>query len=393
MTNLPIQKSQEMGAMNHCKYYPQCGGCIYREQEKEAYRKEKYASFHRTMSHINQKTLEFGEPRFIADGLRRRATLNFSYLKKQFVMGFNEAKSHSIINCEKCLLLTDKLNKNLSNIALLTRSICEEPYSVKKGKKLIRQGVTGGDVSLCDADNGIDVLFEMSFEAELNHRLIISELVSSMDDIIRISWHTPQMKVPETLFEKTRPIINNSGIKVYIPAGTFLQASKEGEQALIELVLKYIGNRTGRIADLFCGVGTFSYPLSQNKKNKILSIDSSVELLDGFKQSINANQITNVSIEAKNLFKYPLDEKELENIDIVVIDPPRAGASAQITKIAQSLNGPQVVVAVSCNPKTFVNDANILIDSGYTLKEITMVDQFIYSPHTELVALFEKETR
>ena len=157
--------------------------------------------------------------------------------------------------------------------------------------------------------------------------------------------------------------------------------------------MKYIGEPKGQIADLFCGIGTFSYPLCRNMGNKILAIDSSKELLEGFKQSANRNQISNIKIETRNLFKYPLDEQELSQFDIVVFDPPRAGAAAQTEKIATSKNSPQKVVAVSCNPRTFVNDANTLITGGYTLKEITMVDQFIYSGHTELVALFEKERK
>ena len=157
--------------------------------------------------------------------------------------------------------------------------------------------------------------------------------------------------------------------------------------------MKYIGEHKGRIADLFCGIGTFSYPLCRNQDNKITAIDSSPELLEGFKQSVNRNQIKNVKIEARNLFKYPLDEQELSQLDIVVFDPPRDGAATQVKNLADCSNAPQIVVAVSCNPHTFVNDANTLIDGGYTLKEITMVDQFIYSGHTELVALFEKERK
>lgn len=377
--------------MSHCSYYPQCGGCPCRDLDEEAYQKEKYASFCRIISHIKQNKITYGDSVFISDGTRRRATLVFSYIKKQLVFGFNKQQSHDIVDCRQCALLTEKLNQNLPNIRKLVEEICSEPYTIKKGKKILKQGVTGGDLAICEADNGIDILFEMDFEPELAHRMIISEQVSQMEDIIRVSWHTPRMLKPETMLEKTSPIINNSGVKVYIPTGTFLQASKAGEKALIDLVLKYVGNHTGNIADLFCGIGTFSYPLAQNKENKVLSVDSSAELLAGFKQSVNRNQIPNIKIEAKNLFKYPLDEQELKNIDVVVFDPPRAGAVAQVQKIAQCAQGPKIVVAVSCNPHTFVNDANTLIEGGYTLKEITMVDQFVYSSHTELVALFEKE--
>ena len=88
-------------------------------------------------------------------------------------------------------------------------------------------------------------------------------------------------------------------------------------------------------------------------------MDSSEELLAGFKRSVNRNQINNIKIEARNLFKYPLEEQELSQLDIVVFDRPRAGAAAQTAKLASCPNGPKIVVAVSCNPHTFVNDSDL----------------------------------
>ena len=374
-----------------CAHFPSCGGCLNRNLSEEEYRSQKTEHFANILKAVNQNQILQAEPIFIADETRRRATMTFSCKKKQIQFGFNAAQTHDIVDIKNCPLLTPRLNNQLGNIRKLLQELCSEPFTIKKGKKTIKQGLTEGDVSLCEADNGMDVLLDLPFLPELNHRLIISEQISKCDDVIRVSWRTKPTAQPETILEKSRPYIINSGINVYISAGTFLQASRAGEQALINLVTKYIGNREGKIADLFCGIGTFSYPLSKNKNNKILAIDSSAELLQGFQTSINRNQITNIQIKDRNLFKYPLDERELADFDIIIFDPPRAGAAAQVEQIAKAGKQPAVVVAVSCNPHTFVNDANKLINGGYTLKEITMVDQFIYSGHTELVALFEKE--
>lgn len=376
--------------MQECPLFPQCGGCQYRNMEEEAYRRQKQEVFTKTIAQIRQQP-HIAEPVFISEGTRRRAAMAFSYIKKQFKMGFNLNKSHEITDCRSCNLLTPKINDNLANIRELLQKLCEEPFESRKGKKVLRQTITQGDVLLCHADNGIDMLLEIPCAPNLNHRMIIAELVNSYPDIIRVSWRINATSPSETILEKTAPFILNSGVKVYIAAGTFLQASAEGEKALINLVNKYMQGKTGNIADLFCGIGTFSYSLSQNKNNKILAVDSTKELLEGFKTSLNRNQISNVRIETRNLFKYPLDEQELSNFDIIIFDPPRAGASAQVEKIAKAQKQPSVVIAVSCNPHTFINDANKLIDGGYTLKEVTMVDQFVYSGHTELVALFEKE--
>ena len=103
--------------------------------------------------------------------------------------------------------------------------------------------------------------------------------------------------------------------------------------------------------------------------------------------------IPNIEILNRNLFKYPLAGKELYGFSAIVFDPPRAGAKEQVTAISvlPSEEKPQKIIAISCNPHSFVRDANILISGGYELVSVTMVDQFIYSRHSELVALFEKE--
>ncbi|MBR1605295.1 MAG: class I SAM-dependent RNA methyltransferase [Alphaproteobacteria bacterium] len=378
--------------MSHnCLNFPACGGCLYRDLSPEQYCNQKKERFSNILKAINQSEIVQSDPIFIADATRRRATFTFSYHKKQLKFGFNAAQSHDIVDIKKCLLLTPRLNNNLCYIRKLITELCQEPFTVKQGKKLLKQSLTAGDVSLCDAENGIDILFDIPYAPELNHRLLISEQINSCSDIIRVSWRTKSSEQPETILEKSRPYIINSGINVYISAGTFLQASVAGEQALINQVMKYIGTENGMIADLFCGIGTFSYPLSKDKNNKILAIDSSVELLQGFQTSVNRNQITNIQIKTRNLFKYPLDEQEIANCDIMIFDPPRAGAAAQVKQVATASQQPPVVIAVSCNPHTFVNDANTLISGGYTIKDITMVDQFVYSGHTELVALFKKE--
>ncbi len=375
--------------MRICQLSENCGGCVLRNLNDEQYKAYKESTARKILSHIEQKEIIFGESIYIPEGTRRRASMAFNYSKKHLKMGFNVSQSHEIIDCSECALLTDKLNNNLKNIRILIEGLCVESFSVKKGKKFISQYINEGEVACCEADNGIDILISVPFEPELNHRMIICEQINQCPDIIRVSWQKSKTTNVETIIEKSRPLIKNSGVDVYIPAGTFLQASQAGEQALINCVLNYIGDRKGKIADLFCGVGTFTYPLAQIKGNQILAVDLSAALLEGFRHSVNKNQLMNIQIEAKNLFKYPLDTEELSKLDIVVFDPPRAGAAAQTAQLAKSKV--PIVVAVSCNPYTFVNDANTLISGGYVLKEVTMIDQFVYSKHTELVALFEKE--
>jgi len=378
---------------NVCSLSEICGGCSFRNLQPEEYRRQKLQKIKGILSGINLPEIQYGEPVFIGDGTRRRTTMAFHCRKGRLTLGFNAARSKEVLNCSDCLLLTPEIRRALPQIGSLLSSLCAEPYRVKKkGKKPEAVYISAGDVSVTSAANGLDIVLEMSEKPDLGHRMIICEAAAASKDIIRVSWRCRSDEEPEPIIEKVKPVINIAGRQVYIPAGTFLQPSVEGETALILLVLKYLGETRGRIADLFCGVGTFSYPLSGIGGTRIYAVDSSASLLGGFRQSVNKNMISNIEIAAKNLFKYPLDNAELKGFKAVVFDPPRAGAEAQVRQFAllPEADRPEKIIAVSCNPHSFVRDANILIAGGYRLQEVTIVDQFVYSDHSELVALFTK---
>ncbi len=379
--------------MEACSYAEICGGCLYRREAPEDYQERKEEAFRRVMAGLKKQPEQYGNPVFIPDGTRRRASLAFRRHKGKLVLGFNMRKSAEIVDIQKCCLLTPQLNAVLLEVRDLLTELCSLPFSEKKGRKIQQTFLTAGDVWLCQADNGIDLVLEFDSELDLSRRMVIFEKAQNSKKIIRISHRRRNNETPEPVVEKFPPLVDIAGVNVYIPAGCFMQASGEAERTLIGLVLKYLGNTEGNIADLFCGMGTFSYPLSRNIRNKITAVDSSAELLNAFAKSIHKNMIPNIEIKNKNLFKYPLDENELKNFTAIVFDPPRAGASAQVAKMAALplAARPQKIIAVSCNPESFVNDANILLEGGYCLKEITMVDQFIYSNHMELVALFSKQ--
>lgn len=374
-----------------CKYQHVCGGCPLRCLSEDEYRSRKIAQFNNSLRAIKQENIPEGQPIFVNDGMRRRAELAFQYRKNKIIMGFNGAQSHDIIDIDTCMSLTIGINSVLPKIREFLEAFCSIRQSKKIKNKFISTGICCGDIFITQADNGIDILLKTTEPVGMEHRLEIGDFANRNDEIIRISVSVNNA-YPETITEKIKPYVKMGERQVFIPSGTFLQASSDGQQALIDTVMRYIDNGSGNIADLFCGVGTFSYPLSQNIKNKITAVDSSGELLDGFKQTVNKLMIPNIKIIKKNLFKYPLDAVELKEFDIIVFDPPRAGAKAQTAQITvmPDEDKPQKIVAVSCNPHTFVNDANTLISGGYRVKEVTMVDQFVYAEHFELVALFEK---
>lgn len=378
--------------MSQCPYQELCGGCSFRHLAQEQYQELKIQKVKNILQGLKEQNYTFLPPIFIDDSQRRRASLAFSFKKGSLTLGFNKEQSSELIDIASCCLLSKSLNQILPSLKEVLLQLCMvKTPQYKKNKIIGYNNISKGDVWLTQADNGIDIVLEFEGEINLEYRMIISEFALNNDSVIRVSHRKNDMSMAETLVEKIKPYIKIADYEVYIPAGTFLQASKEAESKMIALVEKYIGDTNGKIADLFCGVGTFSYPLSRNPNNKILSVDASKALLEGFQTSVNKNMIPNIQIQTKNLFKYPLDEQELSGFEAIVFDPPRAGAEEQVKKIIQiKENAPKKIVAISCNPHSFIKDANILTDGGYKLKEVTMVDQFVYSSHTELVAYFEK---
>lgn len=375
-----------------CAFHPNCGGCPKRDLSLEQYRVQKEQSVRNMLEQkLGDLSDCFEPPVFLPDGLRRRAAFAFEMKNNHLMLGFNKNKSHIIENLENCMMLHPKINHSLSVFRDFLEAFCKiSSFTKGKGKKISEQKISKGDFLVLAADNGLDVVLEASTSLLLEHRMEISDFVNRCPDVIRFSFRLNHQFEAETIVQKNRPYVMMGEAPVFVAAGDFLQPSKEGENALSALVSKYVGNEVKTVADLFCGIGTFSYRLAQKTKAQIFACDISRSLLEEFRRSVNQQMMTNIQVEEKNLFQYPLTAKELEKFEAVVLDPPRAGAKAQIKEIGQCLK-PLRIVYVSCAPQSFVSDALILKQGGYKLQNITLVDQFVYSAHSELVSLWTNE--
>ena len=173
---------------------------------------------------------------------------------------------------------------------------------------------------------------------------------------------------------------------VPLPAGGFLQAVPEAEAAMVSRAVEAVRGAK-KIADLFCGAGTFTFPLATVAP--VIAADASKAGIDALKAGVgSAKGMKAITAEARDLFRRPLTPFDLKGCDAIVFDPPRAGAIEQTAQIAGTKAG--VVVGVSCNPQTFARDARVLIDAGFRLERVTPVDQFLWSAHVELVGIFRR---
>ena len=152
---------------------------------------------------------------------------------------------------------------------------------------------------------------------------------------------------------------------------------------MAELVLAHL-SRAKKVADHFAGAGSFALRLA--RKSEVHAVEGDAAALAALDRGVRqVSGLKRVTHERRDLFRRPLTFKELNAYDGVVFDPPRAGAEDQSKQLARS--DVPFVAAVSCNPGTLARDLAILIAGGYRLVRVIPVDQFLWSPHVEAVAL------
>jgi 23S rRNA (uracil1939-C5)-methyltransferase len=236
-----------------------------------------------------------------------------------------------------------------------------------------------GGVRLTLADQGPDVLLEkVAVEG-----LAATEALAAFAETHRLArlaiddGYGPQIR-----WEPEPVTVTLGGIPVPLPPGAFLQATADGEAVLVAAVREAIGP-AGTVADLFAGLGTFALSLDA----RLLAIEGARDVAVALKAAANRAQRL-VVVEHRDLFRRPLDGKDLGRFEAVVLDPPRAGAKEQVEALASS-SVPRVAY-VSCNPSTFARDARTLVDGGYRLDWVEPVGQFRWSVHVELAAAFSR---
>ena len=182
----------------------------------------------------------------------------------------------------------------------------------------------------------------------------------------------------QTLWEPEPVTITLSGVPVALPEGAFLQATADGEAALVAAVCDAVAGST-MTADLFAGLGTFALAL----EGKVYAAEGGRDAALALKGSGRG-----VFVEHRDLYRRPLDVTELNRFEAVILDPPRAGAKEQAAALAAS-SVPRIAY-VSCNPNTFARDARALTEAGYRLDWVQPVGQFRWSTHVELAAAFSR---
>ena len=227
------------------------------------------------------------------------------------------------------------------------------------------------------ADNGLDLYISDTPKGFSDKDAMRTTSAGLGYGFVRVS-----IKGHDTLTTQ-QPSISTGAADLLPPPGGFLQATQKGEARLADLAINHIGSAK-RVADLFAGSGTFALRLAETRT--VHAFEGHAPAIDALTAASRAasGRIHPIQSTVRDLFRRPLLDSELNQFDAVLIDPPRAGASAQIDELAKSKV--PVIAYVSCNPGTLARDLAVLVSGGYRLKKVTPVDQFVWSAHVEAVA-------
>ncbi|WP_170606453.1 class I SAM-dependent RNA methyltransferase [Ruegeria arenilitoris] len=345
-----------------CDHYKSCGGCQLQHASDEFVARWKMDVVRAALAaqHIEAilRPIQTSPVRS-----RRRAVLSARRTKKGALTGFHGRSSGTIVEISDCHVL----DPGLTNALPVAEAMAELGGSRKAELS----------VTLTLSEVGLDVAVRGGKALDGPLELALAQ-ETERHGLARLTWNDEIIAMRQAPAQHLGPDL------VVPPPGAFLQATKHGEQALTQAVME-ISKGAKKIADLFAGCGTFSFPLAHLAEVHAVEGDAAMTraLDQGWRMSIGLKKI---STEVRDLFRRPLMADELKQFDTVVLDPPRAGAIAQIAEVAVSKC--PVVAYVSCNPISFARDAKKLCAAGYTLEWIQVVDQFRWSSHIELVAGF-----
>jgi 23S rRNA (uracil1939-C5)-methyltransferase len=347
-------------AVPPCRHYGSCGGCQLQHIDDVSYSDFVIDRIKGALAEQRIDAPEFAPVHLSPPNTRRRATLRAERRGKQVLLGFNEGASHRIVDLRECHVLLPEL------VALLA------PLRRLLGISMPDRG--RATVTLTRVDQGIDLLLA-GFEVEGLAAIEALNAFAEMQGLARLSLD--EGVGPSARWCPQPPTITLGALPVSLPDGAFLQATADGEAALVAAVRDTVGEAATTL-DLFAGLGTFA-----------LSLNGRVKAVEGSRDAVLALIATRkVAVEHRDLFRRPLTVAELNAADAVVLDPPRAGAREQVAELAKSAV-PRIAY-VSCNPATFARDARTLIDGGYRLGRIVPVGQFRWSTHVELAAAFAR---
>jgi len=349
-----------------CRHFGVCGGCLLQHADDTALTafvegRVVNAALGQGLEPAELLPVHLSPPQ-----TRRRAGLHGLRTAKGAVLGYREGGSHRVVDLAECPVLHPSLTALIAPL---------RQFVAAHGPK----GMVGIDLTL--ADQGV--------EAGLTHFPL--EGLGPTEAALEFARDQGLARLtidqgygPETLWEPEPATVTLSGVPVSLPPGAFLQATADAERVMAADAAEWLAG-AGVVADLFAGLGTFAFALREGRKVLAVEAERAAHLACKAAGAMSGGRVLALH---RDLFRSPLQPEELNRFDAILLDPPRAGARAQVAEIAASTVAR--VVYVSCNPSSWARDAAVLAEAGFRLAKLRPVGQFRWSTHVELVSYFER---
>jgi 23S rRNA (uracil1939-C5)-methyltransferase len=357
-----------------CPQFGICGGCAVQQLTPAAYEAWKRGLAADALARRGFDGAVVGPLRRVPDRTRRRARIQACGAKGGAALGFHAPQSHRVAPLDGCLVLRPEILRLRAPLGRLM-------------SRLLAPGERA-EAAVTVTEAGLDVTLGLGKAPDLAVREQLVDFALTAD-LARLCWRPMgrNAAAPEPVMQQRAPRVMFGDVSAIPPPDAFLQATAEGEAMLREAVIAAVAG-AARVADLYAGCGAFALPLA-SLGAQVTAVDSAPDLVTALLGAARAGKFgERVTAEARDLERRPLAGGELTRFDAVVLDPPRGGAEAQARALADS--AVPVIAYVSCHAANFARDARILADGGYRLESVTPVDQFVYTPHLELVGVFRK---
>lgn len=367
-------------AATACRHFPVCGGCQLQQLDEASLAEfvEARVANASTSQELGAELLT--PPHLSPRGTRRRASLRAESSAGRIVIGFREGRSHRVIELAECPVLLPELTEILKPLRKLLISIGEGAARGRNKGKGATKPRMAADIELAMTEQGVDLGIKGLTVEGLQATEAMLDFAKA-HGLARLTLD--QGYGPETLWEPEPVTVSLGGVSVGFPPGAFLQATLDGEQALVAAAREWLAG-SAMVADLFSGLGTFAFALA-GPQTKVLAVEAARDAHLACKAAAARAQLP-VHALHRDLFRNPLLVDELDRFTAVLLDPPRAGAREQVERLAGSTV--ERIVYISCNPSSWSRDAALLVDAGYRLAELRPVGQFRWSTHVELASLF-----
>ena len=361
LLNIISESSERVQAP--CPAFTRCGGCTLQHMNLQLYKEVK-------KSFVTQALIQQNLDPFVCDDVlllpmngRRRANLEAVKKENQTFLGFHRWKSHQIIDLQGCHVLHPDLSRLIPPLRRVLNEVLLPGHKAQ--------------IFLLKAFEGIDISLEIQNVAELtSEQQKALRQFAEQESLARLFFrHRKQRFILHQTFE---PHIIFDEIPVPVDAYSFVQANEASDDVIANILHTHIPPNTHRFLDLFSGRGTLSFPLS--RYGTVHSVEWDKEASETL-ATVAQHYERPIVVERRNLYEHPLTREELADYDCAMIDPPRAGAEAQMKTLAES--SISQIMYLSCQPLTFARDISILVQGGYTLKQVIPIDQFYGSAHVE----------